>query len=794
MMRHHLIILVLLLPIFNLQSQSTVQTIRGTVVDQDSKIPLIGASVLIIGEGSSIGAATDIEGRFKLADVPVGRVSLQITYLGYAPRVMSNLVLGSGKELVLNIELQEDVISLAEVVVTAERDKAETLNDMGTVSGRSFSVEETQRYAASFLDPARMAQNFAGVSSSGDDLSNEIIIRGNSPAYVQWRLEGIQIPGPNHYASQGSSGGGISMLSSSMLGDSDFYTGAFPADIGNALAGAFDLNFRNGNNQKREHSFQVGVLGIEASSEGPFSENSSASYLVNYRYSALGLIQQVTDLDFGDADINFQDLSFKINVPTKKAGVFSLFGLGGLSQSSSELVTDSTQWMSNRDLFQFRESNSYGLVGLKHRFLFSNQKTYLTTIISGTYNRYELKEEFIDRNRDFMLIDDETEDLNDKVLRTSITLNHKASARHNYRAGIVWSNLGYRFLNSNRLVSSLGNFSFDYTPRVLAIDDEGRTDMLQGFAMHRYRPSNSITINSGIHFTYFRLSASSAIEPRLGIRWQASSKHSFALSGGLHSQAEHLINYTLRRETADGQEFQPNLELGLTKSAHFVAGYDWSVKDNLRIKIETYLQRLYDVPIDVSFPAGSILNAEDVYDVLYSSNALVNEGNGKNIGIDVTVEKFLSNGFYYLVTGSLFDSSFTGTDGNKYNTRYNSRYNLTLVGGKEFSIGRERKNLFGINTRVLYYGGNRYSEYDFSRGTLTEDGFFKLQASPYFRTDLSFNYRLNTNSASHIIALELQNLTNRKNIADIQPDFNTGSYATFNQSGLIPNLYYRIEF
>ncbi|MEM9546508.1 MAG: TonB-dependent receptor [Bacteroidota bacterium] len=770
------------------------QSIRGKVIDQDSKVPLIGATVELLNPSGLPGVTTDFDGDFILENVPVGRRGIRINYLGYEPVILPNLIVGSGKELVLTIEMQESLISLNEVVVTAKSNKHETLNEMTTLSGRSFSVEETQRYAASLSDPARMAQNYAGVSSSGDDLSNEIIIRGNSPSYVQWRLEGIQIPGPNHYSTKGSSGGGISMLSSSILADSDFYTGAFPADIGNALAGAFDLNFRTGNNQKRENSFQLGVIGLEASMEGPFSNSSKASYLVNYRYSALGLLQRVTDLDFGDAQINFQDLSFKINLPTKKAGVFSIFGLGGLSQSSEDRVTDTLQWQNNSNLFGYREKNTYALTGLTHRFLFPNQKTYIKTVVAGSLDRYENMDEFIDINRNFELVDDETEDMEDRVLRASVTLNHKSNARHSFRGGFVFSHMSYNFLNTDREISRIGGFQFEYSPRIIGIDAEGSTQMYQSFIMHKFRPTEKITINSGIHFTHFRLSNSSAVEPRLGVRWRFSPRQSVAFSAGLHSQAEHLINYTVVRFNEDGSAFQPNLDLGLTRSAHFVIGYDRSITDNIRIKIEAYYQNLFDVPTDTSFVAGSILNAENVYDVLYNSNTLTGTGDGRNIGIDLTLERFFSDGLYYLLTGSLFDSSFSGTDGKKFNTRYNSRFNLTLLAGKEFMVGKSKKNAFTINGKILYYGGNRYSEWDFDTFSLTENGFYKLQMPSYYRFDFSLNYRINKSSSTHSISLELQNLTNRKNIANIFPNFFSGTYDTSFQGGIIPNLNYRIEF
>ena len=365
-----------------LSAQELTQTIRGTIVDQDSKMPLIGANVLILNTMNPQGATTDLEGYFKIENVKVGRVNLEVSYLGYETSILSEVMVTSGKEVVLNIELIESVENLNEVVVIAKLDKENPLNEMATVSARSFSVEETSRYAASFYDPARMALNYAGVAIGGgtDDLNNEIVVRGNSPKGVLWRLEGIEIPNPNHFSNLGSSGGGISMLSSTMLTNSDFYTGAFPAEFGNATSGAFDVRLRNGNNEKREYAFMLSVLGLEAGIEGPFSKDSNASYLLNYRYSTLGLLTQLGLNIVDDDEVTYQDLAFKISIPTAKMGTFGIFGLGGKNSASFEPAKDSIQWpLTGSDGEGFSEKETVGTIGLSHKIAFSG-KSYLQTI------------------------------------------------------------------------------------------------------------------------------------------------------------------------------------------------------------------------------------------------------------------------------------------------------------------------------------------------------------------------------------------------------------------------------
>jgi hypothetical protein len=308
-----LLILTLSFWLNQVNSQVLTQTVRGVVTDKESKQPLIGATVIILGSNPLQGSTTDDNGRFKIEKVITGRQTLKISYLGYNEVQIPNIVVNSGKEVVLNIELQENVVSKGEVVVTADRNKDKSNNEMAVVSARSFSIDETNRYAGALGDPARMVANFAGVSAPSD-ARNDIIIRGNSPSGLLWRLEGIDIPSPNHFSAQGSTGGPVSILNNNTLRNSDFFTGAWPAEYGNATSGAFDLKLRNGNNEKMEYTGQVGFNGFEGMVEGPIKKSKGSSFMASYRYSTIGLIGDLTGFTFGASGVpKYQDLTFKIN-------------------------------------------------------------------------------------------------------------------------------------------------------------------------------------------------------------------------------------------------------------------------------------------------------------------------------------------------------------------------------------------------------------------------------------------------------------------------------------------------
>ncbi|MBK7692208.1 MAG: carboxypeptidase regulatory-like domain-containing protein [Bacteroidetes bacterium] len=245
-----------------------VQTVQGSIVDKESKLGIQNVSVRVFNKSVDLGISTDSNGDYKIQNVPVGSYTLQFSAVGYKPYTLSDLRVTSAKEVVQNAKLEDATLNLKAVQISYKR---KISNEMAVVSVKQFDVQETERYAGSRGDPARMASNFAGVQGA-DDSRNDIIIRGNSPQGVLWRLEGVDIPNPNHFNIPGTSGGPVSMLNNKMLSNSDFFTGAFPSDYGNSTAGVFDLQMRNGNKNKYEFTTQFGLLGTELGLEGPIQK------------------------------------------------------------------------------------------------------------------------------------------------------------------------------------------------------------------------------------------------------------------------------------------------------------------------------------------------------------------------------------------------------------------------------------------------------------------------------------------------------------------------------------------
>ena len=355
MYRGFIIVIILIGTYFGVIAQSpkntllASQTIRGKVIDFVSEQPIIGASITLLSLKK--GTQTDTDGSFLFGQTPIGRYQLQVSSVGYESQIISELLLESGKEMVLEVRLHTTSNQLAEAVV-----RAPSANLSGAVTSiQNISTEQIFRYPGTYLDPARLATAYAGVANSNDQ-ANGLVVRGNSPNGMQWRLEGVEIVNPNHLSNAGTfsdritqNSGGVNILSAQLLGNMNFLTGAFPAEYGNALSGVMDMRLRQGNDKKHEFTAQAGLIGIDLAAEGPIGKRG-ASYLVNYRYSFTGLLATM-GVKFGGEDIRFQDLAFNFNFPTKKAGTFMLFGMGGLSSNIFEATRDSSQWIVQKDGF-----------------------------------------------------------------------------------------------------------------------------------------------------------------------------------------------------------------------------------------------------------------------------------------------------------------------------------------------------------------------------------------------------------------------------------------------------------
>lgn len=789
-MKLKLIVGIFLLSFYNLiLAQEFTQTVKGRVIDKVNQMPLPGATVVVVGSNPVVAAVSDENGKYKLARLPLGRVSLQVSYVGYQPSGANNILLSSGKEFIIDFELEEKVTQVDEVVVKANKVKGAAANEMAVISSRSFTVEETEKYAGSRGDVARMASNFAGVSSANDS-RNDIIIRGNSPSGLLWRLDDIEIPNPNHFAENGTTGGPVGMLNNNVLRNSDFYTGAFPAEYGNAMSGVFDLKMRPGNNEKHERLFQVGFNGFEVGLEGPIKRNSS-SYLINYRFSTLDLMSKM-GFDFGTSGIpKYQDCTFKINIPGDKS-LLSIVGVGGASKISMFAENNKGEDMYNQNFQNLYNGSEMAALGVTYtRFI--NSKTNVKFIVSGLYQNGHTEIDTVDtdfKNPERVVTHGVKEYRNSYNIITGTKFNSRLSSK----AGIGFDAMGY----------DLRTFSWETDSNRMLKRTDGNKTLFEGPILSQvyyevnYKLSDNFSVVPGLHATYFSLNNEFVLEPRIGASWQYAENRKINIGYGKHSRTHALSTYYLVSvDRNTGKELLSNLDLKMTKSNQFVIGHDWNISKDLRLKTEAYYQTLYDVPVENRATYFSYLNSGSFWGV-EAEDSLENEGVGQNYGLEITLEKFLSNGFYGLFTVSLFDSKYKGSDKVERNTAYNGNYITNLLFGYEYRFNQRASLNFDI--RLSYAGGKPRlpidleksmntgnTEYDYSKA-------YESKLDDFFKTDFKVSYRLNSARISQEWQIYIENITDHQN--PLYEYYSRADKAAkiIPQMGFFPMMNYRLYF
>ena len=759
-------------------SQSLTQTIRGKVYDQLTQEALPFANIMVLDTEPMMGAMSDMDGNFYLERVPVGRHNIKISMMGYESYVVSELLVSTGQQPFLDGGLTQISLDMDELVVTISKDVP--LNTMTTVSSRQFTVEESERYAGGMDDPARLASSFAGVATPSV-VSNGISIRGNNPGGVLWRIEGVEAPNPSHFADLTVAGGGfITALSSHMIGNSDFYTGAFPAEYGNALSGVFDINLRRGNTDEKEFTFQAGVLGVDFSAQGPIVPGKKASYNMNYRYSTMGLMAPLLPDDTGL--LLYQDLAFNTYLPTQNVGNFSFWGVG-LTDRQEMVAVDSSLWISNFDRDNSQTSLYMYATGVSHKMAL-NSKLFINTTLSATGNGLSHQEQRLD----YELQAHDQSGAESQTWRYSLqsSLGLRLSKQHSNHSGFTYSTLGYDV--------DIEQSQAEGGAPIKVAQREGNSGLLQVYTQSKLQLSSKLSMNVGVNAQYLMLNEKGSIQPRAGFKYNIDDKRSLALAYGRHSRIERLPVYFV-----DIAGVQPNKNLDLQTADHLVLAYNIKLNDQMRVCVEPYYQRLNNIPVSPTDYFSTINMRSDIF----FNRELVSEGSGRNVGVDLTVERSISNGFYYLMTASLFDANYTDAQGVTRSTRFNKNYVVNGLMGKEWVVGKDKNNLLSVNGRFNYLGGNRKETIDQQASMLAQDVVYAEtggQESFADRHDdmpiISFtvSYRKNKPSYSSVWSLQVLNATAAKEYSNDWVDLRSGKVETKYEGIMVPNLSYKIQF
>ncbi len=787
--RHLLTLLYICIFQYTQAQTQLVQNIKGQVTEQATGLPLIGANIFILDSDPAIGTSTDINGYYKFENMPVGRYRLGCSYVGYKSTSTGSLLITTGKEFVQDFSLEEDFYSI-DIEVTAVQEQNVQASEISTVSVQVFNSEQATRFAGSRSDVARMAAGFAGVSAN-DDSRNDIIIRGNSPSGLLWRMNGIDIPNPSHFGALGATGGPVSMLNNNLLANSIFMTGAFPAVYGNALSGVFDLSLRKGNKDKIEGLFGISFNGFEAGLEGPLGKKGG-SFFVNYRYSVIDLISKLggnsgDGTGTGDAIPRYQDLSFHLNLPTTKLGTFSLFGIAGKSgidflvdpesSGSQNLFSDS-----NQNLYYKSNMQVYGLTN-KHYF---NNHSYGK--LSLSYSTAGTNIEVDTLNPSFEATPVYRDNSNQDRLALAYYYKNKITKKHSLILGATINQLNFNFIDSTR--ADINSF------RTLR-DFEGNSILTQSYAQWQYKHNDRLTLNLGAFGQQFSLNNTGVIEPRFNLKYDFNPKVSMSFGLGRHSKLQDYQLYVVKTQLQDGSYIETNKDLDLTKSDQAVIGVNWAFAKKWSVKSEVYYQSLSDIPVEIKSSNFSAINLGADFNVP-DQDSLINEGTGQNLGFELTLERTFSEGFYLMTTLSVFKSTFKGSDGVSHSTAFDNGYIANVLTGKEFKFND--KYSISIDTKITLAGGRRYTPINLDASiaagdeVLNTSSAFNKQFDDYFRTDLKLSFRQNLKRLSQSWSVDLQNLFNNENVFGQSYNQRTEEINITNQLGFYPVIEYRLEF
>ena len=744
---------------------------------------MIGVTITV-ENGTTMGTVSDSDGNFVIKNVPVGRHSVRATYIGYEPVLLKEQLVSSGKELVLSLKMRESISELGEVVVKPRVNKQQPLNEMAQVGARMFSVEEANRYAGGMADPARTASMFAGVAAGG--VTNGISIHGNSPQMLQWRVEGVEVNNPNHFAEITEAGGGIfTSLNGTVLANSDFLTGAMPAEYGNALSGAFDMKMRVGNNTKYEHAVQVGTLGVDFASEGPLGKGSKASYLVNYRYSFLEIAKKLHAINMEKETLDYQDLSFKLNMPTQKAGTFAVWFTGLIDNFENE-VPDVSEWETLWDSNDSWSRQRNWALGVNHTYRFKSGGTLRSSVAyTGAYRKLGVND--YDEQMHQM------PDMRGRNMQWNVIIStqhqHKFSSRYTMQNGFEHQHLD--FCTWLDYIKETGG------PLYRVYDSKGNTGLTRLYSSHKVALSSRLSTVAGVNVMWFNLNNQWLVEPRVSVQYKTSPSSTFSVAYSLNSRKESTDTYFVL--SANSQEANVNSDLGLTRSHYISASFAQRLGENAMLKIEPYWQWLFDVPVEQG-TTYSIIN----HSQFFQDRALVNEGAGRNYGIDLTLERYLKDGFYGMFTATLFKSEYRDAQGEWHHSRHDRGYITNILGGKEWMVGKSRKNVFGVNGRLTLMGGDRYTPIpdDITYEDIMKrpdksipvvDGMDPFSAQMKMNVGYAFSvkYTINKRHTSHHFILEyLQMKTFQGQTFDLRTHKIVDEFTSLT----FPNIAYRVEF
>ena len=730
------------------------QNIRGVVTDALNSEPLTGANVTLLG--TDFTTQSDSNGVFRFTNLTSKIYVAEVSFLGYAKTIVKDIEVVKGSDVVANIALQVADNQLNTVVINGERNDA--FHALQTQY--PLSVAQTLRFPAAFNDPARLAMNSPGVTND-NDLGNGLSIHGYAPAAMQWRLEGVEILNPNHLANASSfndqataSSGGVNALSSQMLGTSALVTGAYSSEYNNLISGCMDMRLRNGNDEKHRFTTQIGLVGLDLAAEGPLPTlspsqkegKSRASYLVNYRYSTVGLLLQM-GVPLSEEKVNFQDLAWNFHFPIGKKSDLKLFGMLGNSSNTFETKKDTIR--NDRDLTNVYFKDRLQVYGANFKSqLNSKTSFYLSAAYSSTAP--SLVKQNFDENFKFTTSEFKTNSSQNLwSVNTFIQnkLNNTFSIK--YGASVAYSAFGKGYSGTSNIYTDL-----KYQKR--------NHSLLVGISFFRNTISGPILISQRYKTAHFL--------PKISYAYRVSDDKKIVFSASQQSKFNIVSN---------------QLTLNFDKKSenqHFSVGLFFHNTLAKKVTNTVFFNLEYiAIPERLDF--------------------ISNFSKQNNYGIEVQYEKTFARNIFFNANGSLYKALVKSEFNTFFTNYFGANYTTNLSLGKEWT--KKVNKTWGASTHIISHGANYLSPMASGITNLQKqvimidystNNDFGFKPQNYFRTDLRLYYKHDRKTWSSTLSLDIQNVTNKQNIAFEYYDTFLKKVNTKYQNGLIPILAWRANF
>lgn len=767
------------------------QSLRGVVRAADTNEPLTGATLsLYAGKAGAtpVTLASNPEGVFEFDNLRPGYYRCEVALQGFETTYFNEILIAAGKDQVLEFSLRRTASTLPEVTIAASVPGRRAMQPLSEIP---LTRDQTLRLPAMYFDPARLAAAYPGVAQT-DDGTNHMSIRGNSPAYVRWRLEGLDIVNPNHLPNAGTftdapatGGGGVLMFSAQMIDNASLLTGAFPAGYGDAVGGVMDMNLRAGNKRQHEFTAQAGLIGLDLAAEGPLGKkNGQSSYLFNYRYSTVGLLGQL-GVSFGDEQINFQDLSFHIHSSGKNGAQYSLFGLGGLSANQFSRKADSTEIKYDKDFYNIDFSSATGVAGGSARWRIG-QKAWLKTAL--VYSRQEN-----DWSKDNPVQLDTFSSWDRRVEeRFSGSIELRVSAKQSqWYFGAQTTRIYFRGDVFQVVILGPPTWSFFYP-----YNTSNAYWNSQPYARWEWTSANgrfATQLGSQIHYnTVYRKAAPTL---RGAISYKPAAAHKLVLSAGMYKQdAPVWTQFVTGRFGSFIGSYRPPY----ISSNQAGLRYIYTPNNQWRFSVEGFLQHTSDIPHYSQANASLYNNPEAIHEFPLSSDSEV-----QNTGLEFSAERFLQNGWFVLANATVFDSKYRVQNGEWLDSRWDIGRLSNLTFGKEWVREKSASltRTIGVGARGVWTGGIREADIDLgasvanNRTVYNETLGYYRDYPDYLRFDIRVYWKKSLGDRRNsTFALDIQNVTGRQNLAYHFYDPYTRNIENKFQLGPIPNFSWKVEF